>query len=315
MTHFSRTASARAWQCAAKTVSRTAVAGWLRGRNHESLLMGGDPASARNREVLETSHRGAVALLPHYGHQGALAMEEPPSQVAKQPRTSKLDPYKKKIDEIIERYPRLSAVRVLEEISKGEEGYQGGITLVKDYLRTIRPARGRVYHEVFYEPGEAFQVDWGSCGWLQIGATLRKVSVLVAVLCFSRLCYIEFSLSECKAEFYRCLVNALNFFGGSPRKIIFDNLKTAVLSGAGRYATLHPEFVELCGHFYLEPIACAARDPESKGTVEVNVLCQAERWPVVIMNSRAGRTTRNWPSIGGRKWPMCESMKRPSSDR
>ena len=201
----------------------------------------------------------------------ALAMEEPPSQVAKPPRTSKLDPYKKKIDELIDRYPRLSAVRVLEEISKGEGGYQGRITLVKDYLRTIRPARGRVYHEVLYEPGEAFQVDWGTCGRLQIGDTSRKVSVLVAVLCYSRLCYIEFSLSERKAEFYRCLVNALTFFGGSPRKIVFDNLKTAVLSGAGRYATLHPEFLELCGYFYLEPIACAARDPESKGTVEVNV--------------------------------------------
>lgn len=201
----------------------------------------------------------------------ALALEEPPSQIAKPTRTSKLDPYKKTIDELIDRYPCLSAVRVLEEISKGQDGYQGRITLVKDYLRTIRPARGRVYHEVFYEPGEAFQVDWGTCGRLQIGDTSRRVSVLVAVLCYSRLCYIEFSLSERKAEFYRCLANALTFFGGSPRKIIFDNLKTAVISGAGRYATLHPEFLELCGYFYLEPIACAARDPESKGTVEVNV--------------------------------------------
>ena len=52
---------------------------------------------------------------------------------------------------------------MLEEIAKGEDGYQGGITLVRDYLRTIRPARGRVYHEVFYEPGEALQVDWGEC--------------------------------------------------------------------------------------------------------------------------------------------------------
>ena len=106
--------------------------------------------------------------------------------------------------------------------------------------------------------------------------------MLVAVLCYSRLCYIEFSLSERKAEFYRCLVNALTFFGGSPRKIIFDNLKTAVLSGSGRTATLHPEFLELCGHYYLEPIACAARDPESKGTVEAKVR-------YVKQNALAGR--------------------------
>ena len=249
-------------------------------------------AEIRRLYEIERLSKRAIAQRLHCCHTTvtkALAMTEPPSQIITPPRASKLDPYKQKIDGLIERYPRLSAVRVLEEISKGNDGYQGGITLVKDYLRTIRPARGRIYHEVFYDPGEAFQVDWGSCGNLRIGSTTRKVSVLVAVQCYSRLCYIEFSLSERKAEFYRCLVNALNFFGGSPRKIVFDNLKTAVLSGAGRYATLHPEFVELCGHYYLDPIPCAARDPESKGMVEVNVR-------YVKQNALAGRDDelRHW---------------------
>ena len=124
---------------------------------------------------------------------------------------------------------------------------------------------------MFYEPGEAMQVDWGDCGRLEIGQTPRRVSVFVAVLCYSRLCYIEFSLSQRKAEFYRALVHALEFFGGSPQKIIFDNLKAAVISGSGRHACLHPEFLALCGHFCMEPIACAARDPESKGIVEARV--------------------------------------------
>jgi hypothetical protein len=95
--------------------------------------------------------------------------------------------------------------------------------------------------------------------------------VFVAVLCYSRLLFIEFTLSQRKAEFYRCLVHALEFFGGSPRQIIFDNLKAAVLNGSGRQACLHPEFLALCGHFYLEPIACPRRDPESKGVVEASV--------------------------------------------
>ena len=104
-----------------------------------------------------------------------------------------------------------------------------------------------------------------------MGSTQRKVSVFVAVLCYSRLCYIEFTLSQRKAEFYRAIVNALTFFGGSPRRIIFDNLKAAVLNGSGRHACLHPEFLALCGHFCLEPIACERRAPESKGTVEAGV--------------------------------------------
>ena len=201
----------------------------------------------------------------------ALALEQPPTQTPAKPQHSILDPYHAQIDALIEKYPELSAVRVLEEISKGNEGYRGSISLVRRYLRQIRPARGRIYQEVHYDPGEAMQVDWGDCGRVMVGQTSRRVSVLVATLCFSRFGYIEFSLSQKKADFYRALVHALNFYGGSPRKIIFDNLKAAVLNGSGRYACLHPEFLALCGHYCMEPIACARRDPESKGISEASV--------------------------------------------
>jgi Integrase core domain len=115
------------------------------------------------------------------------------------------------------------------------------------------------------------QVDWGEWGRVQLGGTTRRVSVFVAVLCYSRLIYIEFTLSQRKAEFYRGVVHALEFFGGSPRAIIFDNLKAAVTNGSGRAACLHPEFLALCGCYYLQPIACERRDPESKGIVEGGV--------------------------------------------
>ena len=200
----------------------------------------------------------------------ALAMGQPPTEKGA-PRTHILDPYHPQIEALVAKYPELSATRVLEEISKGPEGYRGSVYPVRRHLRQIRPARGRVYQEMFYEPGEATQVDWGDCGRLQIGQTSRRVSVFVAVLCYSRMCYIEFSLSQRKADFYRGLVHAIEFFGGSPRKILFDNLKAAVLSGSGRHARLHPEFLALCGHFCMEPIACERRDPESKGMVEAKV--------------------------------------------
>lgn len=200
----------------------------------------------------------------------AWRITEPPTEKPK-PRPSILAPHQTRIDALIAKYPDLSGVRVLEEISKGKDGYRGKIGVVREYLRRTRPHQGRVYQEVFYEPGEALQVDWGDCGRLQIGKTKRKVSVLVAVLCYSRMIYIEFTLSQRKAEFYRALVHALEFFGGSPKKIIFDNLTTAVINGSGRHACLHPEFLALCGHFCMEPIPCERRDPESKGRVESGV--------------------------------------------
>ncbi len=201
----------------------------------------------------------------------ALAMPRPPDETTRAKRGSILDPYKKKIDALVAQFPELSAVRIWEEIRKGPDGYPGSVITVRRYVRKIRPARGRVYQEVDYEPGQAMQVDWGECGRIEIENTSRKVSVLVAVLCYSRLCYIEFTLSQRKAEFYRAIVHALEFFGASPRRIIFDNLRAAVVNGSGKHACLHPEFLALCGHFCLEPIACARRDPQSKGIVEAGV--------------------------------------------
>lgn len=207
----------------------------------------------------------------------ALAMSDRPSPTSagRQPGPAalhpSLEPYQQKIEALVRDYPELSAVRIWEEIRQGPNGYQGSVITVRRFVRMLRPARCRVYQEIAYEPGQAMQVDWGHCGQLRIGTTSRHVSVFVAVLCYSRLCYIEFTLSQRKAEFYRAIVHALEFFRGSPRRIVFDNLKAAVLNGSGRHACLHPEFLAVCGHFYLEPIPCARRDPESKGIVESGV--------------------------------------------
>jgi transposase len=245
----------------------------------------------------------------------ALRRDQPPGQ---QPacRARILDPYKAKIDALLAKNPELSAVRLCEEIARGPEGYTGSAISVRRYVRTVRPARGRVYQEVHYEPAQAMQVDWGECGSVPVGATTRKVSVFVAVLCYSRLMFIEFALVQRKAEFYRGLVHALEFFGGSPRAVIVDNLKAAVLNGSGRRACFHPEFLALCGYYGLQPIACERRDPESKGIVEGAVryvkhnalagrgeelvcfedyLAFAPRWRDQVANVRIHATTHQRP--------------------
>jgi transposase len=212
----------------------------------------------------------------------ALALSQPPTKGVS-PRVSLVDPYVDQIQALLAKYPDLSAVRIHEEISRGPNGYRGSVIVLRRYLRTIRQTPGRIYQEVHYDPAQAMQIDWGECGRVPVGSTRRKVSVFVAVLCHSRMSYIEFTLSQRKAEFYRGLVNALTFFGGSPRQVIFDNLKAAVINGSGRHSCFHPEFLALCGYFCLQPIACEARDPESKGITEAGVR-------YVKRNALAGRT-------------------------
>jgi transposase len=245
----------------------------------------------------------------------ALKLDQPPTREVSH-RASLLDAHRAKIDALLAKYPELSAERIREEIARGPEGYTGSAIVIRRFLRKVRPARGRVYQEVHYEPAQAMQVDWGECGCVRVGATTRKVSVFVAVLCYSRLMFIEFTLAQTKGEFYRSLVHALEFFGGSPRAIIFDNLKAAVLNGSGRAACLHPEFLALCGYFCLQPIACERRDPESKGIVEGAVryvkhnalagraeelirfedyLASASLWRDQVANVRIHETTRERP--------------------
>jgi transposase len=271
----------------------------------------------RLAEVEKLSVR-AIARRLHCARQtvtAALELDHPAAR-PRAARASLLDPYKARIKALVETCPELSAVRICEEIARGPGGYTGSTILVRRYLRTIRPARGRIYQEVHYEPALSMQVDWGECGHVRLGTTTRKVSVFVAVLCYSRLMYIEFTLSQRKAEFYRGVVHALEFFGGSPRALIVDNLKAAVQNGSGRGACFHPEFLALCGHFCLQPIACERRDPESKGIVEGGVryvkhnalagreaeltcfedyLALAPLWRDQVANVRLHETTRERP--------------------
>ena len=116
----------------------------------------------------------------------ALRMQHPPDGRRDSPRRSGLDPWKPMIDELHKRSPELCASRIHEELKSIPDGYRGGITVVRDYVRKVRRRPSRVYQTVDYTPAQAMQVDWGCCGNIRIGGTQRKVSVLVAVLCYSR---------------------------------------------------------------------------------------------------------------------------------
>ena len=101
----------------------------------------------------------------------ALELQQPPARQAA-PRASLLDPYLDQIKDLLAKYPDLSAVRIREEIARGPPGYTGGTTALRRYLRQVRPARGRVYQEVHYEPAQARQIDWG-----RVHETLRPPQV------------------------------------------------------------------------------------------------------------------------------------------
>jgi transposase len=111
-----------------------------------------------------------------------------------------------------------SAAQVYQRLR--EMGFDGGYTIVKDYVRKTRPRRSAAYLKLAFAPGECAQVDWGAYGAVRVGDTRRRLSFFVMVLCYSRMMYAEFTLSQTMEHFLACHQHAFDFFGGLPAKIM-----------------------------------------------------------------------------------------------
>jgi len=194
-----------------------------------------------------------------------LAMEKfRPRQVT--PRPSKLDPFKGQIVRWLATHP-YTATQIFLRLR--EAGYEGGITLVKDYVRHVRPPRMPAFLTLAFAPGECAQVDWGQFGSIPVGNTRRRLSFFVMVLCYSRMLYVEFTVSETMEHFLACHANALAFFRGVPARLMVDNVKSAVLRRAvGEAPVLNPRYKDLADHFGFAIAPCGVGQAHEKGRVE-----------------------------------------------
>ena len=126
----------------------------------------------------------------------------------------------------------------------------------------------RIFNRLFFEPGEAAQTDFGECGALRYGGTMRKLSFCVTVLCHSRIMHAEIVPAQTGEHFLACQRHAFEAFGGAPRKLIVDNCRCAVRRHEEGRAVFNPAFRSFCAHYNVRPVACAPRTPNSKGIVE-----------------------------------------------
>lgn len=185
-------------------------------------------------------------------------------------RSSKLDPYKRTIRQLAEAHP-YSAVQVFQRLR--EAGYEGGLTILKDYLATVRPRRAPAFLTLAFAPGECAQVDWGHYGSVNVGNTRRKLSFFVMVLCYSRLMYLEFTVSQTMEHFLACHQHAFEFFGHRvPATIMVDNLKSAVLQRlTGQAPVFNPRYLDFAQHHGFQIVPCAVGKGNEKGRVEAGV--------------------------------------------
>jgi transposase len=184
-------------------------------------------------------------------------------------RSSKLDAFKEQIKTLVERHP-YTAQQILQQLR--HQGYTGGYSILKEFVRQVRPVRKPAHLMLEFAPGDCAQVDWGSFGSVPVGSTHRRLSFFVMVLCYSRMLYLEFTLSESMEQFLACHRHAFEFFQSVPARVMIDNLKVGVLSHPfGQRPVFHPRYLDLAAHYGFEPVACNVRRANEKGRVENGV--------------------------------------------
>lgn len=186
-------------------------------------------------------------------------------------RPSKLDPYKPYILKKLNEGP-YTAARLFREIK--EMGFDGGETIVKDFVRKVRPEQG-VPAVLRYEtkPGVQAQVDWGELGTVEIDGKIKKLYCFNMILGYSRIRYVEFTLSIDTSTLIQCHLNAFQYFGGCTQEILYDNMKQVVIRRALKSSDSewNAQFEDFFKHYGFIPRLCRPYRPQTKGKIENTV--------------------------------------------
>lgn len=195
----------------------------------------------------------------------AAGLREPKSRGNIRPKL--IDAYVDWLVDTLSRYPSIPASRLWEMAR--ERGYSGA----RDHFRSIvalyrpKPA-SEAYMRLQTLPGEQGQVDWGSFGHVSVGRAERRLSAFVMALSYSRRPFLRFFYNQQMAFFLQGHVEAFRFFGGVPRVVLYDNLKSAVLERYEQAIRFHPELLTMSTHYNFEPRPCNIARGNEKGRVE-----------------------------------------------
>jgi len=192
-------------------------------------------------------------------------------------RASMLDPYVSFVEETFARYPTLRASRLYQMVR--ERGYPGAASHFRHLVSRYRPRpSAEAYLRLRTLPGEQGQVDWAHFDRFVVGRARRPLMAFVMVLSYSRHLFLRFYLSATMANFLDGHVQAFNFFNSSPRTLLYDNLRSAVLERIGDAIRFHPTLLELAAWYRFQPRPVAVARGNEKGRVERSIRFVRERF-------------------------------------
>jgi transposase len=162
-----------------------------------------------------------------------------------------------------------------------------------------------------FAPGEAYQFDWSHEVVLINGVTVT-VKVAHVRLCHSRMLFVRAYPRETQEMVFDAHDRAFAFFKGTCTRGIYDNMKTAVETiFVGKERAYNRRFLQMCGHYLVDPVACTPASGWEKGQVENQVGLVRERFFTRGCGSRA--MTSSTPGCSTGAWPMPRRTGIPSS--
>lgn len=159
-----------------------------------------------------------------------------------------------------------TAKRIYDRLVE-ECGFVGGETTIRRLVSQLREKSQEAFVPLAFPAGDAIQIDWG-----EATIYLKGVKTVVNLFC-ARMCYscapIVFAYRRQNEEsFLDALVRVFQYFGGVPRRVIFDNGKVAVKDGFGAHARKQAGYTALSAHYGFEAVFCNPASGNEKGLVE-----------------------------------------------
>lgn len=221
-------------------------------------------------------------------------------QAVTMPRPSKVDPYLPFMRETLEKYPKLRASRLLQMVQA--RGYTGQCSRFREIVAAIRPRpKAEAYLRLSTLPGEQGQVDWAHFGKIRIGKAERQLMAFVMVLSWSRMMVVHFFLDARMPNFLHGHELAFETFGGVPRELLYDNLKSAVLERVGDAIRFNAKFLQMASHYRFAPRICAPARGNEKGRVERKIRFIRDSF-------FAARTYRDLDDLNAQAAEWCASI-------
>jgi len=182
---------------------------------------------------------------------------------------SKLDDYKGLIIDKVDTYG-CTAMAVYKFILT--KGYTGKYSIVADFVKKhkeVESKKATIRFET--NPGLQAQVDWKEdMTLINRDGEIFKINIFLMVLGYSRYKFLMITTDRSQETLFNCMIKAFEFFGGVPKEILFDNMKTVVDHSKSSFSktVFNQKFEYFAKDIGFLPIACRAYRPQTKGKVE-----------------------------------------------